>query len=73
MASQMPTSCTRIATHSTRPAPGHPEGETVLVIGPSTSAGFLELIVADGVDGPAVFHAMPLRTAYEQFLNIRGR
>lgn len=54
-------------------APGHPDGEALLVIGPSLSAALLELVVIDAVDGPLVIHAMPLRRAYEQFLDIRRR
>lgn len=55
------------------PAPGHPDGETQLVIGPARSAGLLELVVVNDAEGPVVFHAMPLRRTYERYLTPRRR
>lgn len=55
------------------PAPGHPDGDALHVIGPSISTALLELVVASTADGPVAFHAMPLRTAYEQFLDRGSR
>ena len=40
-----------------------------LVLGPDRSARFLELVVLDRPQGPAVIHAMPMRTQYLKYLN----
>jgi len=42
-----------------------------LVLGPDRAARFLELVVLDRPQGPAVIHAMPMRTKYEQLLRKR--
>ncbi len=42
-----------------------------LVLGPDRSARLLELVVLDRPRGPAVIHAMPMRTKYEPLLNKR--
>lgn len=42
-----------------------------LVLGPDRSARFLELVVLDTPHGPAVIHAMAMRTQYEKYLNRR--
>lgn len=42
-----------------------------LVLGPDRSARFLELVVLDRPQGPAVIHAMPMRTQYLKYLNRR--
>lgn len=42
-----------------------------LVLGPDRAARFLELVVLDRPQGPAVIHAMPMRTQYEQLLKKR--
>jgi hypothetical protein len=42
-----------------------------LVLGPDQAARFLELVVLDRPQGPAVIHAMPIRAKYEQLLKKR--
>ena len=42
-----------------------------LVLGPDRATRFLELVVLDRPQGPAVIHAMPMRTKYEQLLKKR--
>lgn len=42
-----------------------------LVLGPDRSASFLELVVLDTPRGPAVLHAMAMRTQYEKYLPRR--
>lgn len=39
-----------------------------LVLGPDRSGQFLELIVMDRPQGPAVMHAMPMRARYRGLL-----
>ena len=39
-----------------------------LVIGPDRAALFLGLVVLDRPQGPAVIHAMPMRTKYQRLL-----
>jgi len=39
-----------------------------LVLGPDPAGQFLELIVMDRPQGPAVMHAMPMRAKYENLL-----
>lgn len=42
-----------------------------LVLGPDRAARFLELVVLDRPQGPAVIHAMAMRTQYQKYLNRR--
>lgn len=44
-----------------------------LVIGPDRSGNLLELVVMDRPVGPAVIHAMPLRTKYLRLLPPGGQ
>lgn len=39
-----------------------------LIIGPDHAGNMLELVVLDRPQGPAVIHAMPLRTKYRRLL-----
>jgi hypothetical protein len=39
-----------------------------LVIGPDRSGNLLELIIMDRPQGPAIIHAMPLRSKYRRLL-----
>lgn len=39
-----------------------------LVLGPSRAGNLLELVVLDRPRGPAVIHAMPMRTKYRRLL-----
>ncbi len=39
-----------------------------LVLGPDRAGNLLELVVMDRPAGPAVIHAMPMRTAYRRLL-----
>ena len=39
-----------------------------LVLGPDRAANFLELVVLDRPQGPAVIHAMPMRARYRRLL-----
>ena len=39
-----------------------------LVLGPDRAGNFLELVVLDRPQGPAVIHAMPMRTKYRRLL-----
>jgi len=39
-----------------------------LVLGPDRAGNFLELVVIDRPQGPAVIHAMPMRTRYRRLL-----
>ena len=39
-----------------------------LVLGPDRAARFLELVVLDRPQGPAVIHAMTMRTQYQKYL-----
>lgn len=39
-----------------------------LVLGPDRTARFLELVVLDRPQGPAVIHAMAMRTQYQKLL-----
>ncbi len=42
-----------------------------LVLGPDRAARLLELVVLDRPQGPAVIHAMPMRTKYRRLLTKR--
>lgn len=42
-----------------------------LVLGPDRVARFLELVVLDRPQGPAVIHAMAMRMQYQKYLNRR--
>lgn len=42
-----------------------------LVLGPDRSARIIELVVLDRPQGPAVIHAMPMRTQYQPLLKRR--
>jgi len=39
-----------------------------LVLGPDRAGNFLDLVVLDRPQGPAVIHAMPMRTKYRRLL-----
>jgi uncharacterized DUF497 family protein len=39
-----------------------------LVLGPDRAANFLEIVVLDRPQGPAVIHAMSMRTQYRRLL-----
>ena len=39
-----------------------------LILGPDRATRFLELMVLDRPQGPAVIHAMPMRTKYQRLL-----
>ncbi len=39
-----------------------------LVLGPDRAGNLLELVVMDHPAGPAVIHAMPMRTQYQRLL-----
>jgi hypothetical protein len=39
-----------------------------LVLGPDQAGNLLELVVMDRAAGPAVIHAMPMRTQYRRLL-----
>ena len=43
-----------------------------LVLGPDRAGNLLELVVMDRPAGPAVIHAMPMRTQYRRLLQ-KGR
>lgn len=40
-----------------------------LVLGPDQAGNFLELVVLDRPQGPAVMHAMPMRAKYRRLLS----
>jgi hypothetical protein len=42
-----------------------------LVLGPDRASRFLELVVLDRPQGPAVIHAMAMRAQYEKYLDRR--
>jgi hypothetical protein len=44
-----------------------------LVLGPDRAGNLLELVVMDRPVGPAVIHAMPMRTQYRRLLPKGGR
>jgi hypothetical protein len=44
-----------------------------LVLGPDRAGNLLELVVMDRPVGPAVIHAMPMRTQYRRLLLKGGR
>ena len=43
-----------------------------LVLGPGRSGQFLELVVMDRPQDPAVIHAMPMRAKYQRLLSEGG-
>jgi hypothetical protein len=43
-----------------------------LVLGPDQAGNFLELVILDRPHGPAVIHAMPMRTQYRRLLSGGG-
>jgi hypothetical protein len=42
-----------------------------LMLGPDRAGNMLELVVLDRPNGPAVIHAMPMRTQYQRLLPKR--
>jgi len=44
-----------------------------LVLGPNQAGNLLELVVLDRPHGPAVIHAMRMRTQYRRLLEEEGR